>query len=82
MNHIPLYDGRNIRLTPIDLEKDPQIVANWTCRFEIARRLTDNAAHPLTVFEVKKVFEGMKKGYRPNGRRPFSVHLSIIRQLG
>ena len=61
MNHIPLYDGRNIRLTPIDLEKDPQIVANWTCRFEIARRLTDNPAHLLTVFEVKKVFEGWLK---------------------
>jgi RimJ/RimL family protein N-acetyltransferase len=67
MNHIPLFEGRNIRLDYFDLEKDPQVVSGWTYRMEVARRLTDKPAHPLTVFEVKKIFEEWLKNVEKSG---------------
>lgn len=71
MKHNPLFEGRNLRLTPVDLEKDPQIVANWTYRLEIARRLTDKPVHPLTTFEVKKIFEEWLKDVEKSNQSYF-----------
>ena len=58
MNHRPLFEGRKLRLTPIDLEKDSPVVAQWTTDLVLARRLRfEQPARPLAVFEARKVLE-------------------------
>jgi RimJ/RimL family protein N-acetyltransferase len=67
MNQTPLFEGRNLRFDYLDIEKDPQVVAGWTYRLDVARRLTDKPAHPLTAFEVKKIFEEWQKDVEKSG---------------
>ena len=53
MNHRPLFEGRKLRLTPIDLEKDSAVVAQWTTDLVLARRLrSEQPVRPLAVFEA------------------------------
>jgi len=62
MNHRPLFEGRKLRLTPIDLEKDSPIVAQWTTDLVLARRLrSEQPVRPLAVFEVRKVLDNWIK---------------------
>ena len=62
MRHTPLFESQNLRLAPIDLEKDAQVVASWTYELDIAARLReDQPARPMATFEVKKLYERWQK---------------------
>jgi RimJ/RimL family protein N-acetyltransferase len=62
MKHTPLFESQHLRLTPIDLEKDPQTIATWTYELDIATRLReDQPARPMAVFEIKKLYERWQK---------------------
>ncbi len=62
MKHLPLFESQHLRLTAIDLEKDPQISAFWTYELETAAKLReDQPARPMAVFEVKKLYERWQK---------------------
>ncbi len=62
MKHMPLFESQNLRLTPVDLDKDSQAIASWTYELEIAARLREEQpARPMAVLEVKKVYERWQK---------------------
>lgn len=50
----PLFEGRLIRLGPIDHEKDPEIVSHWTHNAGFMRMLYTDPARPLSVWQAKK----------------------------
>jgi RimJ/RimL family protein N-acetyltransferase len=69
MNSLPLFIGRTLRLTVLNAEKDAPVAALWTYNPEIAWRLRDGQTNqPMTVFEVRKIFEGWAKDAEENGR--------------
>jgi len=65
---LPLYIGKMLRLTPLVAEKDAPAAAAWTDQPAIASRLREGPANPMTVFEVRKIFEGWVKESEENGR--------------
>ena len=70
MKHMPLFENQHLRLTPIDLEKDPQAIASWTYELETAARLReDQPARPMAVFEVKKLYEKWQKDADENNHQ-------------
>jgi RimJ/RimL family protein N-acetyltransferase len=79
MKHIPLFENQHLRLTPIDLEKDPQAVATWTYELDIASRLReDQPARPMAAFEVKKLYERWTKESEESSRQ----YIFAIREKG
>jgi RimJ/RimL family protein N-acetyltransferase len=68
MKPLPLYTGKMLRLTPLNIEKDAPIVAQWTYHPDVAERFRDGPANPMTVFEVKKIFEKWVKDAEDSGR--------------
>jgi len=66
----PLFDGDFVRLTPVDHEKDPEIVAGWTHNAEYVRMTSLQPLRPLTVGQVKKQFEQIDKDM-DEGKRLF-----------
>ncbi len=77
MKHMPLFESQHLRLTPINLDKDPQAIASWTYELEIAARLReDQPARPMAVFEVKKLYERWQKESDESNRQfLFAVRL-------
>lgn len=62
MNHKPLFESQNLRLTPLDTEKDAQAISLWTYELDIAARLReDQPARPMAAMEVKKIYERWQK---------------------
>lgn len=62
MNHMPLFESQNLRLTPLDAEKDAQAISSWTYELDIAARLReDQPARPMAALEVKKIYERWQK---------------------
>ncbi len=62
MRHTQLFESQNLRLTPVDLEKDAQFVASWTYELEIAAQMREEQpARPMATFEVKKLYERWQK---------------------
>ncbi len=62
MRHTPLFESQYLRLTPIDPEKDSQVVASWTYELDTAASLReDQPARPMANFEVKKLYERWQK---------------------
>jgi RimJ/RimL family protein N-acetyltransferase len=57
----PLYDGELIRLTPIDHQRDPEIVSRWSHSGEFMRMISLDPIRPKTVDQVKKDFERTDK---------------------
>lgn len=55
-----LYEGRLVRLGPIDFEKDPEIVARWT-HDPLLRALIGGIAHPMSAAAARKMLEGIGK---------------------
>ena len=66
----PLFDGDIVRLTPVDHEKDPEIVAGWTHNAEYVRMTSLEPVRPLTTAQVKKLFEKIDKDM-DEGKRLF-----------
>ena len=56
-----LYEGRLIRLGPIDYEKDPAIESRWTHNAEYLRLLDTAPARPISPAEMKKKYEKLEK---------------------
>ena len=68
MKTSPLYVGKMLRLTPLNIEKDAPIASQWTYQPEVAERFREGPANPMTVFEVKKIFENWVKEAEDSGR--------------
>ena len=72
MNHRPLFEGRQLRLTPIDLDTDPAVWRNWTADLELASRLrSQQPIRPLAEFEARKVLEDWLKDSERSNRSSF-----------
>jgi RimJ/RimL family protein N-acetyltransferase len=56
-----LFTGKDLRLTPIDREKDPEVESRWTHDLEYLRMLDSELARPLTPAQVKKKYEEIEK---------------------
>jgi RimJ/RimL family protein N-acetyltransferase len=60
--HISLYEGRLIRLSSINYEKDTAIESKWTHDAEYLRLLDTRPARPVSPAEMKKKYEALEKG--------------------
>jgi RimJ/RimL family protein N-acetyltransferase len=70
MNHMPLFESQNLRLTPLDTEKDAQAISLWTYELDIATRLReDQPARPMAAMEVKKIYERWQKEAEESARQ-------------
>ncbi len=70
MRHTQLFDSQNLRLTPIDPEKDAQAVATWTNELDVAARLREEQpARPMAAFEVRKLYERWQKDSDESNRQ-------------
>lgn len=56
-----LYNGKLVRLTRIEFEKDPQTLAEWSQDATLARMLNETPARPLASEQIKKRLENMEK---------------------
>jgi RimJ/RimL family protein N-acetyltransferase len=56
-----LFEGKLIRLAPIDHEKDPDVESRWTHDLTFMRSLSQHAAMPLSVAQMKKRYEAIEK---------------------
>lgn len=57
-NYIPVFQSRNLALTPIELDSDSAAASEWSSDARVAAWLRDGQpARPLSAFEVKKKFE-------------------------
>jgi RimJ/RimL family protein N-acetyltransferase len=58
---MPLFEGKDIRITAIDPEQDAAVISPWTHNLDFTHWIRRTPAHPLTVFELKKHFEEFLK---------------------
>jgi RimJ/RimL family protein N-acetyltransferase len=59
-NNHSLYEGRLVRLGPLDHEKDPPIVARWT-NDPLLRSVLVDVARPWSVEAVRRLLEKVEK---------------------
>ena len=57
----PLFEARDIRLGPIDHEKDPVVESAWTQDSEFMRLMELKPVRPLAPSMVKKGYESLEK---------------------
>jgi RimJ/RimL family protein N-acetyltransferase len=55
-----MYEGRLVRLGPLDHEKDPPVVASWT-QDPLWRSLLAGVARPLSAEAVRRLLEKVEK---------------------
>ncbi len=58
-----IFDGKLVRLTVLDPEKDAELLAKWNRDSEFSRLLNDDAAYMWTPKQVKEWFEKEQKNY-------------------
>ncbi|NJD57875.1 MAG: GNAT family N-acetyltransferase [Anaerolineales bacterium] len=56
-----LFEGKLIRLAPIDHEHDPEVEARWTHDLTLSRALSRKPAMPQSVAQIKKKYEAIEK---------------------
>ena len=56
-----LFEGKDIRFGPIDLEKDPGIESKWTHDSDFMRMMDIAPARPMSPAMVKKGYEKLEK---------------------
>jgi RimJ/RimL family protein N-acetyltransferase len=56
-----LFEGKLIRLAPIDHESDPEIESRWSHDLSLQRAISRKPAMPLSVTQVKKRYEAIEK---------------------
>ncbi|MDQ3005150.1 MAG: GNAT family N-acetyltransferase [Chloroflexota bacterium] len=56
-----LFDGRDIRLGPIDYEKDPEVESRWTHDSAFMRMYEIDPARPMSAAMIKKQYEKLEK---------------------
>jgi RimJ/RimL family protein N-acetyltransferase len=59
-NTISLYEGRLVRLGPLDHEKDPPVIARWT-NDPLWRSILVDVARPLSAEAVCRLLEKVEK---------------------
>jgi RimJ/RimL family protein N-acetyltransferase len=59
-NTYSLYEGRLVRLGPLDHEKDPPVIACWT-RDPLWRSVLAGVARPLSEESVRRLLEKVEK---------------------
>ena len=69
-----LYTGKLVRLTRIDMDKDPEILAEWSREATLARMLNQTPARPLATEQIKKRLEKIEKEM-DEGHDSFYFHL-------
>jgi RimJ/RimL family protein N-acetyltransferase len=57
----PLFEAQDIRLGPIDHEKDPEVESKWTHDSEFMRLMELKPVRPLAPAMVKKQYEALEK---------------------
>ncbi len=84
MKHMPLFESQHLRLTPVDLEKDPQAIASWTYELETAARMREEQpARPMAAFEVKKLYERWQKELDETNRQyVYAIRLKFSGEEG
>jgi RimJ/RimL family protein N-acetyltransferase len=84
MKHIPLFESKHLRLTPINLEKDMQSIASWTYDLDTAAKMREEQpARPMAVFEVKKLYERWQKEAEDGNRQfLFAIRLRDAEEEG
>jgi RimJ/RimL family protein N-acetyltransferase len=69
-----LFEGQDIRLGPIDYEKDPEVESKWTHNAEFMRLYEFEPARPMSVAVVKKEYEKLEKRVEEQKRLyPFMI---------
>lgn len=56
-----LFEGKLVRLAPIDHEQDPEVEARWTHDLALSRALSRKPAMPQSVAQIKKKYEAIEK---------------------
>jgi RimJ/RimL family protein N-acetyltransferase len=56
-----LYTGKLVRLTRIEMDKDPATLAEWSQEATLARMLNETPARPLATEQIKKRLEKVEK---------------------
>jgi RimJ/RimL family protein N-acetyltransferase len=56
-----LFEGKLIRLGPINHEKDPELESCWTHDLSLMRALSRQPALPLSIAQMKKKYEAIEK---------------------
>ena len=56
-----LFEGKLIRLAPIDHDKDAEVESRWTHDLTLHRTLSRLPAIPLSVAQLKKKYEAIEK---------------------
>jgi RimJ/RimL family protein N-acetyltransferase len=56
-----LFESPDLRLGPIDHEKDPEIESKWTHDSDFMRLMEINPARPLSAAMIKKQYEKLEK---------------------
>jgi RimJ/RimL family protein N-acetyltransferase len=56
-----LFEGKLIRLAPIDHEHDPEVESRWTHDLSLQRSLSRKPAMPLSIAQMKKKYETIEK---------------------
>lgn len=73
-NRKPLFESLHLRLTPMDADKDPQVIAAWTYDLDIARRLREDLpARPMPLHEVKRLTEQWQKDVEASKQYLFAI---------
>jgi len=55
-----LFEGKLVRLAPIDHEKDPEIESCWTHDLSLLRALYRQPAIPQSVAQVKRKYDAIE----------------------
>ena len=56
-----LFEGKDVRLGPIDHQKDPEIESKWTHDSEFMRMMEISPARPMSAAIIKKQYEKLEK---------------------
>lgn len=56
-----LFEGQDVRLGPIDHEKDPEVESRWTHNSEFMRLMEMGPARPMSAAMIKKQYEKLEK---------------------
>jgi RimJ/RimL family protein N-acetyltransferase len=59
--HTPLFEAQDIRLGPIDYNKDPEVESRWTYDSEFMRLMELKPVRPLAPAMVKKGYEALER---------------------
>jgi len=69
-----LFEAEDVRLGPIDFDKDPEVESKWTHDSDFMRNYDTQPARPLSAAMVKKSYEKIEKEMNDsNGKYYFAV---------